>query len=79
MDFYELYIIAGVAVAVQKESLHSFAFVCSQLDEEIRLRNAIDESLLLQLPAEFPSILVPLSSDDQVELRRNSKMSLHVI
>ncbi|XP_076957841.1 uncharacterized protein At3g06530-like [Bidens hawaiensis] len=55
----------GVAVAVQKESLHSFAFVCSQLDEEIRLRNAIDESLLLQLPAEFPSILVPLSSDDQ--------------
>ncbi|XP_076945325.1 uncharacterized protein At3g06530-like [Bidens hawaiensis] len=55
----------GVAVAVQKESLHSFAFVCSQLDEGIRLRNAIDESLLLQLPAEFPSILVPLSSDDQ--------------
>ncbi|KAK9059672.1 hypothetical protein SSX86_020376 [Deinandra increscens subsp. villosa] len=55
----------GVAVAVQKESLRSFASVCSQLEEGIRLKNEIDESLLLQLPAEFPSILVPLSNDDQ--------------
>ncbi|KAI3712588.1 hypothetical protein L1987_71147 [Smallanthus sonchifolius] len=51
----------GVAVAVQKESLHSYASVCFQLEEG----NEIDESLLLQLPAEFPSILVPLSNDDQ--------------
>ncbi|KAF5805582.1 putative U3 small nucleolar RNA-associated protein [Helianthus annuus] len=55
----------SVAVTVQKESLHSFAFICFQLEERIRLENEIDESLLLQLPAEFPSILVPLSSDDQ--------------
>ncbi|KAK1419459.1 hypothetical protein QVD17_28628 [Tagetes erecta] len=53
----------GVSVAVQKESLHSFASVCFQLEDEIRLKTEIDEVLLLQLPAEFPSILVPLSSD----------------
>ncbi|KAF5959772.1 hypothetical protein HYC85_000981 [Camellia sinensis] len=45
----------GVSVAVQVESLHSFAFLCSQLDE----------SLHFQLVAEFPSLLVPLSSDNQ--------------
>ncbi|KAL8224035.1 hypothetical protein R6Q57_019510 [Mikania cordata] len=55
----------GVPLAVQKESLLSFASVCFQLEEGIRLKNEIDESLLLQLPAEFPSILVPLSNDDQ--------------
>ncbi|KAL6953442.1 hypothetical protein U1Q18_049731, partial [Sarracenia purpurea var. burkii] len=42
-------------VAVQVESLHSFAFLCSQLDE----------SLHFQLLAEFPSLLVPLSSENQ--------------
>lgn len=55
----------GVSVAVQKESLRSFAFLCTQLEEEVRLKNEIDEGLLLQLPSEFPSILVPLSSDDK--------------
>ncbi|XP_023757327.1 uncharacterized protein At3g06530 [Lactuca sativa] len=55
----------GVADAVQIESLHSFAFYCSHLEEEIRLENEVDEGLLLQLPVEFPSVLVPLSSDHQ--------------
>lgn len=55
----------GVAVSVQTESLRSFAFLCSQLEEGIRSRNEIDEGLLLQLPAEFPSVIVPMSSDDQ--------------
>nr|XP_043631361.1 uncharacterized protein At3g06530 isoform X2 [Erigeron canadensis] len=55
----------GVAFSVQKESLHSFAFLCSQLEEGCRLKSEIDEGLLLQLPAEFPSLLVSLSSDDQ--------------
>ncbi|XAR66099.1 hypothetical protein NMG60_11012179 [Bertholletia excelsa] len=45
----------GVSVAVQVESLHSFAFLCSQLDE----------SLHFQLFNEFPLLLVPLSSDNQ--------------
>ncbi|KAF5743615.1 hypothetical protein HS088_TW08G00200 [Tripterygium wilfordii] len=44
-----------VAVATQVESLHCFAFVCSQSDD----------SLLFQLLAEFPSLLVPLSSNSQ--------------
>lgn len=72
-------IIAGVALAVQKESLHSFAFLCSQLEEGIRLKSEIDEGLLLQLPAEFPSILVPLSSDDQVELCNTSSIYFFII
>ncbi|KAL4574909.1 hypothetical protein LXL04_021749 [Taraxacum kok-saghyz] len=55
----------GVSVSVQTESLHSFAFYCSHLEEEIRLENEVDEGLLLQLPVEFPSVLVPLSSDQQ--------------
>ncbi|KVI04528.1 hypothetical protein Ccrd_017155 [Cynara cardunculus var. scolymus] len=55
----------GVAVSVQTESLRSFAFLCFQLEEGIRFKNEIDEGLLLQLPAEFPSVLVPMSSDDQ--------------
>ncbi|GFY84406.1 ARM repeat superfamily protein [Actinidia rufa] len=45
----------GVTVAVQVASLHSFAFLCSQLDEGIHF----------QLLAEFPSLLVPLSSHNQ--------------
>ncbi|KAL6980906.1 hypothetical protein U1Q18_022542 [Sarracenia purpurea var. burkii] len=45
----------GAFVAVQVESLHSFAFLCSQLDE----------SLHFQLLAEFPSLLIPLSSENQ--------------
>lgn len=63
---YKNYIIAGVAASVQRESLHSYAFLCSQLDEGIRLKTEVNEGLLLQLPAEFPSLLVPLSSDDMV-------------
>ncbi|KAI3778087.1 hypothetical protein L2E82_07103 [Cichorium intybus] len=55
----------GVNVAVQTESLHSFAFLCSHMEEEIRLKNEVNEGLLLQLPVEFPSVLVPLSSDHQ--------------
>lgn len=47
---------AGVPVAVQVESLHSFVFLCSQ----------IDESLHFELLGEFPSLLVPLSSDNKV-------------
>ncbi|XP_058207523.1 uncharacterized protein At3g06530 isoform X3 [Rhododendron vialii] len=45
----------GVSVAVQVESLHCFVFLCSQLDE----------SLHFELLGEFPSILVPLSSDNK--------------
>ncbi|KAA8539764.1 hypothetical protein F0562_026456 [Nyssa sinensis] len=45
----------GVSVAVQVESLHSFAYLCSQTEE----------SLFFQLLANFPSILVPLSGDNQ--------------
>nr|GEW70692.1 hypothetical protein [Tanacetum cinerariifolium] len=58
----------GVAASVQRESLHLYAFLCSQLDEGIRLKTEVNEGLLLQLPAEFPSVLVPLSSDD-MEIR----------
>ncbi|KAK2994684.1 hypothetical protein RJ640_026163 [Escallonia rubra] len=47
----KLFTEAEFSVAVQVESLHSFAFLCSQSEE----------SLLLQLLAEFPSVLVPLS------------------
>ncbi|KAK3026432.1 hypothetical protein RJ639_041444 [Escallonia herrerae] len=49
------------SVAVRVESLYSFAFLCSQSEE----------SLLLQLLAEFPSVLVPLSSDNQ-DVRMNA-------
>ncbi|KAK3033239.1 hypothetical protein RJ639_033119 [Escallonia herrerae] len=52
---------AEFSVAVQVESVHSFAFLCSQSEE----------SLLLQLLAEFPSVLVPLSSDNQ-DVRMNA-------
>ncbi|KAK1577185.1 hypothetical protein Q3G72_019640 [Acer saccharum] len=44
-----------VPLAVQTESLHSFAFLCLQTDNR----------LLFELLAEFPSVLVPLASDDQ--------------
>ncbi|XVF49416.1 hypothetical protein PTKIN_Ptkin04bG0010100 [Pterospermum kingtungense] len=44
-----------VPVAVQVESLHCFSFLCSQLDER----------LPFELLAEFPSLLVPLTSEDQ--------------
>ncbi|KAI3471008.1 hypothetical protein Pfo_027671 [Paulownia fortunei] len=45
----------GVPYAAQIESLQSFSRICSQLDE----------SSALQLLADFPSVLVPLSSDNQ--------------
>ncbi|GER49927.1 ARM repeat superfamily protein [Striga asiatica] len=45
----------GVPYAAQIESLHSFSNICPQLDE----------GLALQLLADFPSVLVPLSSDSQ--------------
>lgn len=51
----KLYTDEGVSVAVKVESLHSFAHLCSQSEE----------SLLLQLLAEFPSVLVALYSNIQ--------------
>ncbi|XP_052184980.1 uncharacterized protein At3g06530 [Diospyros lotus] len=45
----------GVPVAVQVESLNSLYFLCTELDENLNS----------QLLAEFPSLLVPLSSDNQ--------------
>ncbi|CAA0830720.1 Uncharacterized protein SHERM_26110 [Striga hermonthica] len=45
----------GVPYAAQIESLHSFSNICPQLDD----------GLALQLLANFPSVLVPLSSDSQ--------------
>lgn len=51
----KLYTDEGVSVPVKVESLHSFAHLCSQSDE----------SLLLQLLAEFPSVLVALYSNNQ--------------
>ncbi|KAG8390231.1 hypothetical protein BUALT_Bualt01G0062300 [Buddleja alternifolia] len=45
----------GVSDAAQIGSLRSFGHICSQLDD----------SLALQLLEEFPSVLVPLSSDNQ--------------
>ncbi|XWS47705.1 hypothetical protein CRYUN_Cryun13aG0007100 [Craigia yunnanensis] len=44
-----------VPVAVQVESLHCFSFLCSQLDDR----------LPFELLPEFPSLLVPLTSEDQ--------------
>ncbi|KAH9678608.1 hypothetical protein KPL71_025786 [Citrus sinensis] len=44
-----------VPAAVQIESLHCFTFLCSQADD----------SLLFELLAEFPSVLIPLASDNQ--------------
>ncbi|KAH7557345.1 hypothetical protein JRO89_XS11G0129200 [Xanthoceras sorbifolium] len=44
-----------VPLAVQIESLHSFAFLCYQTDNRF----------LFELLADFPSVLVPLASDDQ--------------
>ncbi|KAL5745887.1 hypothetical protein ACOSP7_027033 [Xanthoceras sorbifolium] len=44
-----------VPLAVQIESLHSFAFLCYQTDSRF----------LFELLADFPSVLVPLASDDQ--------------
>nr|GEY02701.1 hypothetical protein [Tanacetum cinerariifolium]GEY03071.1 hypothetical protein [Tanacetum cinerariifolium] len=57
-----------VDASVQRESLHSYAFLCSQLDGGIRLKTEVNQGLLLQLPAEFPSVLAPLSSGD-MEIR----------
>ncbi|XP_038896984.1 uncharacterized protein At3g06530 [Benincasa hispida] len=45
----------GVPASVQVESLHCFSYLCSQSEE----------GLHVQLVAEFPSILVPLASDDK--------------
>ncbi|KAK6936870.1 U3 small nucleolar RNA-associated protein 10, N-terminal [Dillenia turbinata] len=47
----------GVSVAVQVESLHCFAFLCSEVQST--------EGLFFQLISEFPVILVPLSSEEQ--------------
>ncbi|XP_047340627.1 uncharacterized protein LOC124944422 [Impatiens glandulifera] len=55
----------GIPLAVQLESLRSFLFLCSQSDE----------SLLVQLLAEFPSLLVPLSSDIQVKVENGVTFS----
>ncbi|KAL0452592.1 UNVERIFIED_CONTAM: hypothetical protein Slati_1237300 [Sesamum latifolium] len=46
---------AGIPVAAQIESLQSFSHICSQLDE----------SSAGQFLADFPSVLIPLSSDNQ--------------
>ena len=46
----------GVPASVQVESLHCLSYLCSQSEEGLRV----------QLFAEFPSILVPLASDDKV-------------
>lgn len=46
----------GVPASVQVESLHCFSYLCSQSEE----------GLHVQLVAEFPSILVPMASDDKV-------------
>lgn len=48
--------LADFSVAVQVEALHYFLFFCSQSEQ----------SLHFQLLDEFPSVLVPLSSDNQV-------------
>lgn len=48
--------ISGVPSSVQVKSLHCFTNQCSKLDG----------GLALQLLEEFPSTLVPLSSDNQV-------------
>ncbi|KAL8520276.1 hypothetical protein ACS0TY_010994 [Phlomoides rotata] len=45
----------GVPYAAQIESLHSFSHICSQLDD----------SLACQLLAAFPSLLIPLASDNK--------------
>ncbi|XP_022943098.1 uncharacterized protein At3g06530 [Cucurbita moschata] len=45
----------GVPASVQVESLHCLSYLCSQSEEGLRV----------QLFAEFPSILVPLASDDK--------------
>ncbi|OMO94842.1 hypothetical protein CCACVL1_05773 [Corchorus capsularis] len=49
------YTVEDVPVAVQVESLHCFAYLCSQLDER----------LPVELLDQFPSLLVPLASDNQ--------------
>lgn len=46
----------GVPASVQVGSLHCLSYLCSQSEE----------GLHVQLVAEFPSILVPLASDDKV-------------
>ncbi|RAL52010.1 hypothetical protein DM860_016508 [Cuscuta australis] len=45
----------GHSAELQIESLHSFSYLCSQTED----------SLAFQLFAEFPSVLVPLSNDNQ--------------
>ncbi|OVA04123.1 BP28 [Macleaya cordata] len=50
----------GVPVAVQVESLHCIAATCSQLSLEKSIRSSH-----LQLLLSFPSVLVPLSSENQ--------------
>ncbi|KAM7273255.1 hypothetical protein ACFE04_027919 [Oxalis oulophora] len=50
--FLPLLFAEDLPVEVQVESLHWFAFLCSQLDDRLLL-------------AKFPSILVPLASDNQ--------------
>ncbi|KAF6149895.1 hypothetical protein GIB67_008616 [Kingdonia uniflora] len=52
----------GFPVAVQVESLLCFATICSELASSKKSRKNIN----MQLLHEFPSILVPLSSDNKV-------------
>lgn len=51
-----LLLLVGVPVGVTIESLRCFAFLCSHSEDR----------LLIQLLAEFPSVLIPLASDNQV-------------
>ncbi|XP_052289265.1 uncharacterized protein At3g06530 isoform X1 [Citrus sinensis] len=53
--FLSKFFTEDVPAAVQIESLHCFTFLCSQADD----------SLLFELLAEFPSVLIPLASDNQ--------------
>ncbi|XP_047324695.1 uncharacterized protein At3g06530-like isoform X2 [Impatiens glandulifera] len=55
----------GIPLAFQLKSLRSFLFLGSQSDE----------SLLVQLLAEFPSLLVPLSNDIQVKVENGVTFS----
>ncbi|XP_042063624.1 uncharacterized protein At3g06530-like [Salvia splendens] len=51
----KLFVEEGIPAAAQMECLHSFSHICSQLDETVAR----------QLLPQFPSLLVPLSSDNQ--------------
>ncbi|XP_047967896.1 uncharacterized protein At3g06530 [Salvia hispanica] len=51
----KLFLEEGIPAAAQIQSLHSFSHICSQLDETVAR----------QLLPQLPSLLVPLSSDNQ--------------